>query len=112
MVYLAIATSILVWSNAFIAIHVALRELTPLELVQLRFLPLTFIFFLYLILSLRKRAAKILRERPLQTIAIALLLVPAYNWLLYEGQKQVSPALASILIGSSPAFTYLAALSF
>ena len=53
-VYLAIAASIFSWANTFLVVHEALKELTPGEIVLLRFLPVAIGYALYAFVFLRK----------------------------------------------------------
>lgn len=82
-----------------------------MQLAALRFLPLALLAWIYLLLRRREWTLSALRAHFPRLLASALLLVPGYNWFLYAGQKQVSPALASLIIGASPAVTYLIAIA-
>ncbi|MBI2070681.1 MAG: DMT family transporter [Elusimicrobia bacterium] len=110
-VYGAIGTSILVWSLAFLVIRTALAQLKPAELALLRFIPVALLCGIFAAIKFRKETTRILREDRGALIMMSMLLIPFYNWCLYLGQQKVSPGLAALMIGSSPAVTYVMAFS-
>ncbi len=108
--YLAVFSAILVWSNAFIAIKIALKELDPFELAAARFVPLVPFYLSYAFVLRRKQSLHLLKSEPVKLIAAALFLIPIYSWLLYKGQEKIAPALTALLVGSSPILSYFLAI--
>jgi len=102
----------LIWSNAFTAIK-HLRELfSPMELVLLRFLPVSIYCSIFLLSSIKNRreVGEILKDSPLKVILMGLTGVAGYNVFLYLGQSEIKPGAAALLTTLSPIFTLILAI--
>lgn len=108
--HLLMILTILMWSNAFIAIKFGLRELSPLGLTALRFL-LASTFFLIALFSFSQNRTPSLKELP-RLLILALLGGASYHILLNYGEQFVPAGTASLIIGASPIFTAILASIF
>lgn len=111
MAYLAVLSSVFLWSHAFFAIKKALGQLNPFELTAFRFIPLTIPCLAFAYWRRPRDTRALVVQDPALLVLSSLLLIPFYNWLLYKGQEQVAPALAALFVGSSPILTYLIAMA-
>ena len=93
-----------IWSNAFTAIK-HLREIfSPMELVLLRFLPVSIYCLLFILLSkkTREETKTVIKESPLRIVIMSLCGVAGYNLFLYIGQSEIKPGAAALLTTLSP----------
>jgi drug/metabolite transporter (DMT)-like permease len=97
----AAATTIVVWSAAFPAIAVALRDVSPISLAATRFAIAAgpFVVWLAIRRPMLPQGADWIR-----VILCGFLGIAAYNVLLNTGQTSVSPGAASFMIASQPVF--------
>jgi len=101
-----------IWSNAFTAIK-HLREIfSPMELVLLRFLPVSIYCLLFILLSkkTREETKTVIKESPLRIVIMSLCGVAGYNLFLYIGQSEIKPGAAALLTTLSPLFTLILAI--
>jgi drug/metabolite transporter (DMT)-like permease len=100
----AVAFTVIAWSSAFVAVRIAVQDLSPISVTTLRVaaaaLPLGIAF--------------LLMPRPTlgtpqiaQLIAVATSGVVLYNLLLAAGSVEVTAGTASVLVNTSPLFTAL-----
>ncbi len=107
LIYIPIVLTFLIWGNSFIAIEVALEELTPWELLAFRFFPVFAFCLSYLLLFERRTTLELMREYPARITFMGLCSVILYNIFLNTGELQIPSGTASILIALNPAFTFL-----
>ncbi|MEK6543224.1 MAG: DMT family transporter [Elusimicrobiota bacterium] len=110
-VYVAILTTIAVWSASFLIISRLLAVVTPMELTILRFIPAALICLAYIAARHATGVWASLRKNLWLFILYSVLLIPVYNGFLYYGLKDVSSGLAALIVGGSPVCTYLLAMS-
>lgn len=105
-----LALSVVVaWGFSFIAIEVALRHVTPVQLVVLRFLPALPIFLVMAIHGLMKRSLRP-SWRDLGGMFISgVFAVVVYNLALNHGQTHLPASLAALVIALNPASIALVA---
>jgi len=102
----------LIWSNAFTTIRLLREIFQPMELVLLRFLPVSIycIIFLAVSSSRRKDVSEAIRSHPLQMLLMGIAGVAGYNIFLYMGQGEIKPGAAALLTTLSPIFTLILAI--
>lgn len=102
----------LIWSNAFTAIKLLREIFTPMELVLLRFLPVSIYCLIFLASSSARRGEvkEILKESTVKVILMGLTGVAGYNIFLYLGQSEIKPGAAALLTTLSPIFTLILAI--
>ncbi len=99
----------LVWGGAFIGIKICLRYVSPFELLLVRFIPSTLLFFplAYAISGRKLPKSGFIRSLSKRTkialAACALLATPLYNYFLNLGETIIPAGWASIIIALNPA---------
>jgi drug/metabolite transporter (DMT)-like permease len=101
-----------IWSNSFTAIKHLRSVLSPVDLVLARFLPVSIICLLYLVLSEKRRRESVilLRSSWARLIALGLFGGVGYNFFLYLGQGEIKPGAGALLTTLAPLFTLLLAI--
>lgn len=102
----AIATTVVLWASAFVAIRAALPAYGPTYLAVLRFLVASTVLAIYaLIMRIRLPA-----WRDLPRIALCGLVgIAGYNLALNTGEQTVTAGAASLLVNTGPIWTALLA---
>jgi drug/metabolite transporter (DMT)-like permease len=90
------------WGMVFVAVHELLPVMSPVQMTTLRFLLVSGIFAVLLAARAEWRPRFTRREWGLCVVA-GVLAVPATQLAVVEGQRFVSPAIASLIVTSSPA---------
>lgn len=99
-----LALSVVVaWGFSFIAIEVALRHVTPVQLVVLRFLPTLPVFLLLGVLGLSKRETRPSLRDLAGMLFSGVFVVLVYNLALNHGQTHLPASLAALVIALNPA---------
>lgn len=109
LTYAALIFTTLLWGNAFVAIKIALRQLQPFDLVIMRFVPASILFATILLATARLHPLTVLRRHWLRLAAMGLFSVFCYNMALNTGEQQVTAGTASLIIATSPIFTFILA---
>jgi drug/metabolite transporter (DMT)-like permease len=109
LTYVALVFTTLLWGNAFVAIKIALRQLEPFNLVVMRFVPASLLFAAILVAASRLNPLRVLRGHGVRLVAMGLLSVFCYNMALNTGEQQVAAGTASLIIATSPIFTFILA---
>jgi drug/metabolite transporter (DMT)-like permease len=99
--YLSLILVTVIWGGAFPAIAVAMRSLTPYELLVYRHIIAVACFYPWLRKSWR---ALPMKELPV-FLFLGTLMVPVYHIGLNGGQLRVPPAVASFIISLTPVLT-------
>jgi len=98
----AIGVTILLWSSAFAAIKVGLRDYAPGEVALLRFATASAVLGIYAIATRMRLPA----ARDVGRIVLAGMLgITVYHVALNFGEQTVSAGAASLIIASGPVFT-------
>jgi len=108
MVLLALS-AIVSWGFSFIAIEIALREVDPLRLVALRFLPAAFLFFLMSLPSILRGTFRVGGKDLFRLFIVGFFAVIVYNVSLNTGQTRLPASLAALVIALNPASIALTA---
>jgi drug/metabolite transporter (DMT)-like permease len=106
------ALTLVTWASAFPAIRLAVREYTPGSLALLRFLVASATLGLYVLLGGRGRFRRAERRDIPFFLLLGLIGVSVYHFALNAGERTVTAGTASLLIGMTPLFTVLLALTF
>lgn len=101
--YAALLACAALWGLVFVAVHELLPVLSPVAMVTLRFLAVAVLFAAVLAFG-RPRFTR--REWGIAVIA-GLLAVPVCQLAIVEGQRSLSPAMASLIVTFSPAIAAL-----
>ncbi len=101
-----------IWSNSFTAIKHLRQIFSPADLVLARFLPVSIICLLYLLLDGKRRreSAALLRSSWVRLVALGIFGGIGYNFFLYLGQSEIKPGAAALLTTLAPLFTLLLAI--
>lgn len=106
--YLSLVFVTFVWGGAFPAIAIALRHLTPYEILVYRHILAVICFLPWL-----KEALRSLHRRDLTVfIIVGALMVPVYHIGLNVGEMQVPPAIAGFIVSLTPVLTAVLASLF
>src|SRR5262249_26025449 len=102
-----------IWGSSFMFIKVAVRELTPAELVFWRVLVATVALLpaVPFLIGWRRFVSE-LRQQALPLALLAVFNVALPFWLLAWSEKRLDSGLAAVLQASTPLFTALLALGF
>ena len=103
---LALAFALVLWASAFAGIRAGLRAYAPANLAVLRFLVASTVLAVYAALAHFRRTR--LRDLP-GLILSGAIGITFYNLALNYGETRVTAGAASLLIGSTPIWTALAA---
>ena len=104
-VYLSLAAGSLVWGTSFAAAKISLRELSPLNLVIMRFGLASIVFAA--ILGLRRDRPKLpWRDLP-RFLVLGFLVIASYFYLQFVALRYTSTVASSLIIATSPVFTAL-----
>jgi drug/metabolite transporter (DMT)-like permease len=104
---IAIATTVVLWASAFVAIRAALPDYGPIYLAVLRFLVASAVLGIYALFS-RMRLPE---RQDLPRIALCGLVgIAGYNLALNTGEQTVTAGAASLLANTGPIWTALLAL--
>ena len=103
-VYVALIATTLVWGGSFVAIKQALRYLSPLELVIMRFVPASLAFALLILWKERTAPARLLREQWRSLCLMGLFGVAVYHLALNTGERMIPAGTASLIVAVNPAF--------
>jgi drug/metabolite transporter (DMT)-like permease len=96
----------LIWGNSFIAIKHVVQYVTPLELVTVRFVPVAFVFVIWLVPWRGRQIWKMIRADGWRLALLGLTGAVLYNTFLGWGETRVAAGTASLIIALNPAFTY------
>jgi drug/metabolite transporter (DMT)-like permease len=107
----AALASVALWGAVFVAVHELLPVLNPLEMTTLRFGMVAATFAALMVARPAWRPRFTRREWGL-CLAAGLLAVPATQLPNVDGQRFLSPALASLIVTTSPAVTAVLGASF
>lgn len=103
----AVATTVVLWASAFVAIRAALPGYSPAHLALLRFLVASAVLAMHaLITHLRMPAV---RDLP-RIVVVGLVGVTGYNLALNSGEQSVTAGVASLLVNTGPIWTALIAM--
>lgn len=105
-IYLSLISVAFLWGTSFAVSKIALHELSPLNLAGFRFLCAALIFGL--ILTVRKE--RIHREDIPQLIIMGFLSITSYFYIQYTGLLYTTSINASLLLATSPVWTFLASM--
>lgn len=108
-VALSISLIVLFWASSFIAIKIALQDVSAFEVTLARFVISCVTLAL---LAVYKRPQKILRKDWVKMVMASLSGVTLYNLALNYGQRTISAGSASFLINTVPIITTLLAFIF
>jgi drug/metabolite transporter (DMT)-like permease len=97
------------WGLVFLAVHELLPELDPVQMISVRFL-LVALIFAALLAARGQWRPRLTRREWLVVVVSGLLAVPGSQLAIVEGQRYLSPPLASLIVTSSPAVAALLAL--
>ena len=104
--------TLVTWASAFPAIRLAVREYAPGTLALLRFLVASAALGLYVLLGARGRFRRVEGRDVPFFLLLGLVGVSFYHFALNAGERTVTAGTASLLIGMTPLFTVLLALTF
>lgn len=104
LLYVALIATTLVWGGSFVAIKQALRYLSPLELILMRFVPASLAFALLILWRERTVPARLLREQWRSLCLMGLFGVAAYHLALNTGERMIPAGTASLIVAVNPAF--------
>ncbi|UCC78055.1 MAG: DMT family transporter [Anaerolineales bacterium] len=104
LLYVALIATTLVWGGSFVAIKQALRYLSPLELILMRFVPASLAFALLILWRERTVPARLLREQWRSLCLMGLFGVAAYHLALNTGERMIPAGTASLIVALNPAF--------
>jgi drug/metabolite transporter (DMT)-like permease len=93
----------MIWGLAFVAIKVAVQELTPVNLALMRWL-IASALFLVLLPLIGKPKSKFARKDIPRLLVVAFANVAGYHISLNYGETSVSAGLAALLIAFGPVF--------
>jgi drug/metabolite transporter (DMT)-like permease len=102
MRYAALLACAALWGCVFVAVHELLPVLGPVQMVTLRFLAVALIFAVMLALHAAWRPRFTRREWGIVAVA-GVLSVPVCQLAIVEGQRYLSPPIASLVVTFSPA---------
>jgi len=94
---------IIMWGFSFIAIEIALREVTPSQLVTLRFVPTFIIFASIGLYRLTKHKISINKKDFGRLLLSGFFAVIVYNYSLNTGQTYLPASFAALVIALNPA---------
>lgn len=104
-IYLGLAIGSLVWGTSFAAAKISLRELSPLNLVILRF-GLASILFAAILGCRRDRPRLPWHDVP-RFLVLGFLVIASYFYLQFVALRYTSTVSSSLMIATSPVFTAL-----
>jgi len=104
LLYAALTATTVVWGGSFVAIKQALRYLSPLELLVMRFVPASLAFALLIFWRERTAPARLLREQWRSLCLMGLFGVVAYHLALNTGERMIPAGTASLIVAVNPAF--------
>lgn len=102
----------MLWGFSFIAIEIALREVTPWQLVLLRYLPAAAVFGVVLAVKAIRGQIKLNRRMSLQLLIAGLFMVSFYNLSLNTGLSMLPASLGALVIALNPAMIAITAIIF
>ncbi len=97
------------WGFSFIAIEVALRAMSPGQLVLLRFLPTLVVFLPLALAGLKVESTRLTPADWARFMVVGLFGVAFYNIALNTGQTMIPASLAALVIALNPAAIALVA---
>ncbi|HEX04225.1 MAG TPA: hypothetical protein ENH10_03590, partial [Bacteroidetes bacterium] len=97
------ASVMLLWGFSFIAIEIALREVTPWQLVLLRYLPAAAIFAIVLVVKVIRGQLKLTKRMTVELLIAGLFMVSMYNLSLNTGLTMLPASLGALVIALNPA---------
>ena len=97
----------LIWGNSFIAIKQVVQYVTPLELVTVRFVPVAFVFALWLLPTRGREVWSLVRAEGWRLALLGLTGAVLYNIFLGWGETRVAAGTASLIIALNPTFIYV-----
>jgi drug/metabolite transporter (DMT)-like permease len=105
---LTLLTVCAIWGGNFIAMHLMLDRLGPLDVIFLR-TSIAAAGFIVLLLALRRPFPAFTRAEWTRLLLMGVLGVAVFNLATATGQKYLPPSISSLLVGSSPIFTAIIA---
>jgi drug/metabolite transporter (DMT)-like permease len=102
----------LLWGFSFVAIEVALREVTPWQLVLLRYLPAAAVFSVMLIVKAVRGQIHLTKRMAMELLIAGLLMVSFYNLSLNTGLSMLPASLGALVIALNPAMIAIVAMIF
>ncbi len=100
----AAATVVVLWGSAFVAVGLALEDLSPGHLALARYLVAALVL---LVLTSPKRASRPPVRDLLRFAFAGAVGISLYNLALNSGQESVSPGVASLIVNTVPIWTSL-----
>lgn len=110
--YAALVATTMVWGGSFVAIKQALRFLTPLQLVWMRFAPSALLFAMLLAWRERETVRRLLRCEWRSLCLMGLFSVITYHLALNTGEQLIPAGTASLIIALNPACVFLLSALF
>jgi drug/metabolite transporter (DMT)-like permease len=108
---LLLATVVLLWGGAFVAIRILVRDVSPLTIAFLRFV-LTSIGLVVVMSAARQRAVRVERADWPKLVLLGFCGVVVYHLALNYGERYVSADLASLIVASMPVMVALLSRAF
>ncbi len=112
LIYAALLTTTIVWGGSFVAIKQALKYLSPLELLFMRFVPAAMAFALLLCLRNRATLVALVRAEWRSLCLMGLFGVVVYHLSLNIGEQMIPAGTASLVMALNPAFIFLLSVLF
>ncbi|MCB2212871.1 DMT family transporter [bacterium] len=108
-----IALSVMVlWGLSFIAIEIGLREVSPWQMVLLRYLPAAAIFAVMLLVKAIRGQLHFTLRMTLELLIAGLFMVSLYNLSLNTGLSMLPASLGALVIALNPAMITIVAMLF
>lgn len=109
LVHASLVVCAAMWGLVFVGVHELLPVLSPIQLVTIRFLIISVAFVLMFVFMPRLRVFPQGRADWLRCALCGVLAVPGSQLAIVEGQRFLSPQLASLVVATSPVMTALLA---
>jgi drug/metabolite transporter (DMT)-like permease len=108
----ALIVTTIVWGGSFVAIKLALRYLSPLQLVFMRFVPAALAFAVLAYVRHRASLSRLLRREWLSLLSMGLTGVVIYHLALNTGEQSIPAGTASLIMALNPAFIFVLSVIF
>lgn len=112
LLYAALIATTIVWGGSFVAVKQALRYLSPLELLLMRFVPAALAFAALICWKEPTALAKLLRAEWRSLCLMGLFGVVVYHLALNTGAQLIPAGTASLIMAVNPAFIFLLSVLF
>ena len=94
-----------VWGGSFAAIRYLVRYISPLDLMVVRFVPVTIITIVWILLVYRKSAAEFIPRFWPVILLISAIWLFGYHYALYVGETVLPASTGALIIATYPIFT-------